>query len=654
MRRFPGPAGLITAVATDLGALSAGYYLAFLLRFEGAVPAEYGLVGRSWFPWILTVQVGALLAGGALRLTWRYFGLFEAVRLTACLAVAALVLLVARVAGERGFGTAGWAPRGQLPLGIIAIDFLLGLAGLCFVRVVARVWSERGEGQAFHRSSALVPAVLVGAGRQGARIAAELAARPALSVRPLCFLDDDVSRRGTSIHGVPVLGPTAKLVETIRSRRAGLVLITPDQPPGPAMGRMQRECEEAGVRLKVIADVREVLDGRVACLDPFEQPPDGLLPRPPVPAASARAAEVVRGQRVLVTGAGGSIGSELCAEICGLGPEALVLVEQAENSLFYIHRRLNGRFSGVRLIPCVADVCDEKRMHRIFAEHGPGVVFHAAAHKHVPLMETNPGEAVQNNVLGTRRLADCAHHYGASRFVFISTDKAVNPTSVMGVTKRIAELYVQALSQRSQTRYCVVRFGNVWGSAGSVVPIFRDQIARGGPVTITHPEMERYFMTIPEACHLVLQAARLGGGGEIFILDMGRPVRIVELAQELIRLCGLTPGRDIDICFTGTRPGEKLTEELAFEFEEPAPTGQPGVLVARGQALHWQRLTERIDKLAALAASGAIHATFREIVPEYRNGAAAEAGPEYPAALAGARTAAAAVAAADPSVGQPA
>ncbi len=284
---------------------------------------------------------------------------------------------------------------------------------------------------------------------------------------------------------------------------------------------------------------------------------------------------------VMVSGAGGSIGSEICRQVCRFGPAALLLVERAENNLFNIHRELSARFPGVVTYPCVADVGDAARMEELFEAHRPTVVFHAAAHKHVPMMEWNPGEAVKNNVFGTKALADLADRSGVERFVMISTDKAVNPTSVMGVSKRVAEMYVQALSQHSRTRFVTVRFGNVLGSTGSVIPIFKEQIAAGGPVTVTHPEMKRYFMTIPEASQLVLQAGMMGEGGEIFILDMGEPVKIADLARDLITLSGFEPGVDVEIEFVGARPGEKLFEELSVRAENAEKTRHPKIFVGR-------------------------------------------------------------------------
>jgi FlaA1/EpsC-like NDP-sugar epimerase len=410
------------------------------------------------------------------------------------------------------------------------------------------------------------------------------------------------------------------------------VVIAIPSATGSEMRRIVACCRAAGVRFRTIPGLDHLIDGRVTVSQLREVAIDDLLGRDPVVLDSAEISREMAGRVVLVSGAGGSIGSEICRQLCRFHPRALVLVESCENNLFNVHRELLARFPEVPLVACLADVTDEPRMRDVFAEHRPAVVFHAAAHKHVPMMEWNPGEAVKNNVLGTKTLADVADELGVDRFVMISTDKAVNPTSVMGVSKRVAEIYVQALSQRSDTRFVTVRFGNVLGSAGSVIPIFKEQIAEGGPVTVTHPEMQRYFMTIPEASQLVLQASAMGEGGEIFILDMGEPVRIVDLARDLIALSGLEPGVDIDIEFTGTRPGEKLVEELAVADEGAQRTRHPKVFVGRFRPYAWEKVQRHVRELADVAESAPeeVRAKFAEIVPEYRFAGEVPAAPPAP------------------------
>jgi FlaA1/EpsC-like NDP-sugar epimerase len=331
----------------------------------------------------------------------------------------------------------------------------------------------------------------------------------------------------------------------------------------------------------------------------------------------------VKGKTILVTGAGGSIGSEMCRQICQFSPKVLLLVEQAENPLFYIERELRARFPTVSIKPVVCDIADQNRVNEIFDNYKPDVVIHAAAHKHVPLMELNPGEAIKNNVVGTQTVANASDKYGVTNFVMISTDKAVNPTSVMGSSKRIAEMYIQDLSRTSKTQFVTVRFGNVLGSEGSVVPIFKKQIAEGGPVTVTHPEMKRYFMTIPEASQLVLQAATMGKGGEIFVLDMGEPVKIVDLAKELITLSGFRPGEDIEMVFTGLRPGEKLFEELRIEGEDMQRTRHPKIRIWKNIPLDRERLRAGINELVLTAKEqnhDQMAQKIKQLVPEYSLG----------------------------------
>jgi len=462
--------------------------------------------------------------------------------------------------------------------------------------------------------------ILIGAGQAGVLVARELENRPDLNLLPVGFVDDDPAKHGLVIQGLEVLGPTSKLAEIARKKGAKQALITIAAAPRKTIRRIALLCEQAGIATKVVPGLFEVVAGTASFSTIRDVALEDLLGREPVELDLEAIGQDLRGRVVLLTGAGGSIGSELCRQIARFRPRELVLVEQAENALFLIHRELAASFPDLAIVPCVADVCDAVRMRNIFAAHRPEAVFHAAAHKHVPMMEWNPGEAVKNNVLGTRVVADLAHAFSARQFVLISTDKAVNPTSVMGATKRLAEMYVQALSAASPTRFVTVRFGNVLGSNGSVIPIFREQLQKGGPITVTHPEMRRYFMTIPEACQLVLQAGSMGLGGEIFVLDMGEPVRILDLALDLIRLSGLRPYEDIDIVFTGIRPGEKLFEELSTAEEHVDKTRHPKIFIGRVVPEPLAEVTEKIDRLVELAdrlPPAELRSRLAEAVPEY-------------------------------------
>ncbi|MBC7793034.1 MAG: polysaccharide biosynthesis protein, partial [Clostridia bacterium] len=437
---------------------------------------------------------------------------------------------------------------------------------------------------------------------------------------------------GTVIHGVPVLGTSEDLPRIAKQYDVEDALITIANAPGKTVRDIALRCKEIGLPAKIIPGIFEIVGGNVNLTRIRNVAIEDLLGREQVVLETDRIARIVTSRTVLVTGAGGSIGSELCRQICKFGPATLLLIERSENALFNIHREIIENHPAVLVVPLVADVCDEQRMRTVFARYKPEVLFHAAAHKHVPMMEWNPGEALKNNVFGTKLVADLASEFGVVEFVMVSTDKAVNPTSVMGATKRLAEIYLQALSQKSSTKFVVVRFGNVLGSAGSVVPIFKEQIARGGPVTVTHPEMKRYFMTIPEACQLVLQAASMGEGGEIFVLDMGEPMRIIDVARDLIRLSGFRPDEDIEIRITGMRPGEKLFEELSLDEEKADRTRHPKIFVGHVAAQDWAEVNLHLEDLRGVIGrddAATLRAKLADVIPEYQghNGIAAE--PEY-------------------------
>lgn len=614
-------------LVVDVGVLGLSYIAAYLLRFEGRVPPEM-LRTLAWtLPYVVALQYGLMLAFGVHRLAWRYIGLPDVRRIGKVIGVGTGVLLGVRVLIPglllRG---APWSVRAIIPIGITLSFAALAFLAVVGVRVLRRMLSERQEVDERPRSKGeSVRTMIIGAGRAGVLVAKEIAARPDIGILPVGFLDDDAVKIGTVVHGIPVLGKTSDLGRLCAKHGAQQALIAMASAPGKEIRRITQLCERLRLPVKILPGLFEIVGGRVNLSRIRQVAIEDLLGREPVKLDEQAILSVVRGRVVLVTGAGGSIGSELCRQICRFEPAELVLVERGENNLFHIERELRERFPGVRMHPCIADVRESARLKGIFARHRPHVVFHAAAHKHVPMMEANPGEAIKNNVFGTKVLAEVADQFGASEFVMISTDKAVNPTSVMGATKRAAEIFVQALSQRSKTRFVAVRFGNVLGSEGSVVPIFQGQIARGGPITVTHPEMRRYFMTIPEACQLVLEAAAMGEGGEIFVLDMGEPVKIVDLARDLIALSGLREGEDIEIRFSGIRPGEKLSEELSLAEEGAARTRHPKVFIGHITPHPWEQVIEEVDALIAIAddgEAGPLREALRRLVPEYRPGVA--------------------------------
>jgi FlaA1/EpsC-like NDP-sugar epimerase len=620
LNRYSGPTKVIK-LALDFAVLSAAYYVSFLLRFDGELAPQLSDGVTRSLACVLLIQYLCLAACKVPQLSWQYFSLLEVRRISFALVLANSILafFIWDVEVFTRFLPAFHLEL--IPRGVILIDLLLAVAGVISLRVAVRLCLEwldrkkRGTG-----GDVKVPTLLIGAGRAGAEVAKEIASHPELSIQPIGFLDDNLDNCGRVIHGIPVLGAVTDLAKLVRKYRAKQALITIGKPSGRHVRRILDLCKDTGIPTKIIPAIRDLLEGKLNLTAIREVAIEDLLHRDPIQLDIDAIADFAKSRIILITGAGGSIGSELCRTLCRFGGARLLLVEQAENNLFHIHRELTQNFAAIKTIPCLADICDSVRMAQIFSMYRPDIVFHAAAHKHVPMMEWNSGEAIKNNVVGTRTIADLAHRHCVKEFVMISTDKAVNPASVMGVSKRIAEIYIQAISQRSQTRFVAVRFGNVLGSNGSVIPIFKEQIARGGPITITHPDMARYFMTIPEACELVLQAATMGRGGEIFILNMGEPVKIVDLARDLVRLSGLSLN-DIEIRYTGLRLGEKLYEELVLEDEVAQKTHHPKIFIGWIKSCKWEEINSAIDDLQAVADSsdaGRILQKLKSIVPEYQ------------------------------------
>jgi len=493
---------------------------------------------------------------------------------------------------------------------------IFGFAGLLAIRVLRRFIYEVSEKRGFSlkkRRTRQKPALLVGAGRIGAALAKEMVGRADAELDIRGFVDDDRRKHGGSVNGIKVLGGTDDLARLIDELRIEEVVLAFGEAQGKDIRRVLDICRAIPVKAQIVPSLNEIVHGRVSVSRIRDVQIEDLLGREPVSLDDENLHDFLGDKVVMVTGAGGSIGSELVRQIANYAPRQILLVERAEYFLFRIDRELNIDFPEVNRVPLIADVGDAARLEEIFGEYKPEVVFHAAAHKHVPLMELNAAEAIKNNVFATRLLGETAGKFGVRDFVLISTDKAVNPTSVMGSTKRIAELVIQSLNRNFDTNYMAVRFGNVLGSAGSVVPIFREQIARGGPVTVTDKKMTRYFMTIPEASQLVLQAGALGKGGEIFILDMGEPVRILDLAEDMIRLSGLTPYEEIDIRFTGIRDGEKLFEELEIKGENLLKTGHPKIFIGKLATYSDPEVETILSELGSAVRSNG-YATIRAVI----------------------------------------
>jgi FlaA1/EpsC-like NDP-sugar epimerase len=542
---------------------------AYLIRFEGAPPWLHIKQFLLWLPYLIAARLLVNWKFGIYRFIWRYVSLPDAVAIGRSLSGVTALLLVLRLFYPGWAIFSNWA---RLPLSVIALEFLLSLMGTLGARALRRVLYERGQKAPFAPEQRRKRVILYGAGRAGLLLLKELNNHAEVEV--VGFVDDDPKKVGTIISGAKVLGSGKALGEIIRRSQIDEVVISIATTDRRALAHIVAQCEGIPIAAKIIPSLHEIVEGHVSISQIREVRIEDLLGRDSVEVTEfdEQVRHVYTGKRILVTGAGGSIGSELVRQLLLLDPESIAILDKNEDSIYELEQELVFRFPDARIEPQIADIRHRERLLALFAEFRPQVVFHAAAHKHVPLMEKHPCEAVLNNVYGTKTLLDACRENGVERFVFISSDKAVNPTSVMGATKRVGEMLVQALANgRSRPSACV-RFGNVMDSRGSVIPLFRKQIAEGGPITVTHPEVVRFFMTIPEAVQLVLCAGTLGEQGEVFVLDMGNPRKILDLAHEMALLSGFEPGKDIEIAITGLRPGEKLVEELVGPNENPTPT----------------------------------------------------------------------------------
>jgi FlaA1/EpsC-like NDP-sugar epimerase len=616
-------------VAVDAGLVALAYFLAYRLRFDGGVPDDYQQLFERTLAFVVISSIAILTGFGAYRHWMRYSSQREYLRIaqSALGTVLALVGYVAVVQPKLVF--VGY-PRGfvpvQIPAGVLVLFGLLLLVFLGGIRYAVHLYYERPL-NGFRARRGARSVLIVGAGDGGRLLLRELLRNPDLGMRPVGFIDDDPRKIGVRIdRGLDVLGTTEELGQVLEDVEPDEVLIAIPSAPGTLRARVVSACRSRGVNVRTMPTVFELLQtGGRYIRQVREVRVEDVLGREPVRMEIEATGGYLTGRSVMVTGAGGSIGAELCRQIARVGPSRLVLIDHAEDNLFEIARELVEDRHALNTVAVLADCKEEERMREVFREHRPTVVFHAAAYKHVGMMESNPVEAVRNNAIATRVMTRVAGDMGTKVFIQISTDKAVSPATVMGASKALAEWAAEAANSRyPETAFSSVRFGNVLGSSGSVVPIFRRQIAAGGPVTVTDPDMTRFFMTIPEAVQLVIRAGSLAQGGEVFVLDMGEPVRIMDLAEDMIRFSGLEPGRDIAVEIIGSRPGEKLEEELFNAYEHPEATPAAKILRARRPPIDPAWVEETFDSIgllvlegdaAGLAATVSALATGRELEP---------------------------------------
>jgi FlaA1/EpsC-like NDP-sugar epimerase len=589
----------IWQIAADGVLVALAWYLAFQVRFDQGVPPRYDeFLGWNVFLVVIGVQLATFVAFGLYEHWWRYVSIRDMWRAILAVTISSLAVVVVLYLWRP---VDGW----RAPRGVVAIDWLLVLAFVTGARLAARTLIERpGRGRFVARGR---EALIVGAGDAGQLVIREMLKTPRLGYTPIGLVDDDPRKKNMRLHGVRVVGTTEQLPRLLADNRPDEVIIAIPSGAGEVRQRVVNACRDAGIPVKTLPGVHELITGDLNLSRQLrEVQVEDVLGREAVELDIPSIASYITGSTVLVTGAGGSIGSELCRQVSALGAEQIVLVDHSENALVQIEHELQHERRYVSIVPALADVKDPVKIRRLFERHNPTVVFHAAAYKHVPLMEANPLESVRNNVLGTKVLAELAAEHGVKQFVLVSTDKAVRPRNVLGQTKAICEWLVEAAAARegNGTSFISVRFGNVLGSSGSVIPLFRRQIARGGPVTVTHPDMERYFMTIPEAVQLIVQAGALGRSGDVFVLDMGEPVRIVDLAHNMIRLSGKEPERDVAIEFIGARPGEKLQEDLWGDGESSTTTSHPKILRVASAPIDPVWLDDELAELERLVDGG--------------------------------------------------
>ena len=568
----------------DLAMSAIAWLASWWIRFNLDIPLDYWRLCLYVMPIILLIQGLVSWRFGLYRGLWRFASLPDLWNIFRAAVLGALCITLVLFIWIRLEGI----PRSVLIIYPIFLIFLLGGPRLTY-----RVWKDRTLNLKFVPEGQKV--LIIGAGSAGEMLVRDMLRKG--NYMPVGFVDDNPSLKNSEVHGVRVLGTVDDLPQITRLRKIDVIVIATPAATNEQMQRIVSRCGELHIPLRTLPKIQDMMSGKVTLGELREVSIEDLLSRDKVELDWKIISQGLTNKVVMVSGGGGSIGSVLCEQIAGLNPSALVIFERNEFSLYNIQRMLADTRSSLELHVVLGDLCDQAKVDHVLSVYKPEVIFHAAAYKHVPLLQNQSREAVRNNILGTRNLAESAITHGCSKFIFVSTDKAVNPANVLGATKRVAEMYCESMNQGLKTRFITVRFGNVLGSDGSVVPLFREQIKKGGPVTVTHPDISRFFMTIREACQLILQAGAMGQGGEIYVLDMGEPVKISYLAEQMIRLSGFVPGKDIMITYTGLRPGEKLFEELFYETEGKELTNHPKILLTRHSSMDWTFLATRIKEL---------------------------------------------------------
>jgi len=609
-------------VGLDIFIINISIILAYLLRFDGDLSSMPLEVKTNIVYIFITATIIKIISFGFFKLyssLWRYAGIHEMINIVAGAFVGNVVLqclvFIERILAARNFQLI----EITVPASIFAIAFLMDIFLVGGSRFAYRVFRRKVKGEAIRfKNSKRV--LIIGGGNAGAVIIREMKQRTELNSVPVAIIDEDSYKLGKEINGVPIIGCNKDIVDVIMRKRIDEVIIAIPNASNQVINEVYEECSKTDCKIKILPSVSQLIDESVIIQKIRDVDIEDLLGREPIKLDVQGITTCIEGKVVFVTGGGGSIGSELCRQIASYKPKQLIILDNYENNAYDIQNELLYNYPKLNLVTIIANIREKHRIDSIFKKYKPNIVFHAAAHKHVPLMETNPTEAVKNNVFGTLNVSECADKYGVERFVLISTDKAVNPTNIMGATKRIAEMIIQALNKHSKTEFVAVRFGNVLGSNGSVIPLFKKQIEQGGPVTLTHKEVTRFFMTIPEAVQLVIQAATMAKGGEIFVLDMGKPVKIYDLARNLIKLSGFEPDEDIKIEVTGLRPGEKLYEELLMDEEGLESTANEKIFVAQPVFTDLALLQREIDRLKEIIMTDASEVMdyIQMIVPTYK------------------------------------